>query len=263
MKSLNDYFVSFCLVPNKAGAINSHLPYIGFEPIQATPQNPIAFGYYPSRLAIKTRNSGEFWCLIQSGRHCVTRAELKPEFIAELWSRGAIYPNSKPHIGFARKHSFKIRQRKTGIELVCREPWGENFTHDFKVSDLNPDTFRDECAALYSESDLAEIENARKHREFVQSFIKGDCVNISAARKAGINVVSDKYGRGDELNPRLVQAMRGDDSAMRELYLQYVNEFLTVAGFAAFYGISAGSADVYLKWWREAHESHCAKSKGE
>ena len=263
MKSLSDYFTSFCLVKNRQNAINSHLPYIGFETFgPANEFPPIAFGYYPSRLAIKTRNSGEFWCLVQSGIHCVTGAKLSPELIAELWQRRAIYPNSKPHIGFANNHAFKVRQLKTGIELICREPWGEKFTHEFKLADLNPDTFRDECAALYSEADLAEIEKARSHRELVQSFINGDCVNINAARKAGINVVSDKYGRGDELNPRLLQAMRGDETAMRELYLQYVNEFLTVAGFAAFYGISQGSMAVYLEWWRDCHESYCEKLKG-
>lgn len=261
---LSEFFKSFHLVPSKAGAINSHLPYIGFDcaPIQSAAQTPIAFGHYPSRLAIKTRNSGEFWCLIQSGRHCVTRAKLSPELIAKLWARNSIDPESKPPIGFGNNYSFKIYARKSGLKLWASEPWGHNFRHEFKLASLNSETIAAECAALYSDADLQAIEDSRIHREFVQSFIAGDCVNISAARQAGINVVSDKYGRGDELNPRLLQAMRGDDSAMRELYLQYVNEFLTVAGFAAFYGISAGSADVYLKWWREAHESRCAKSKG-
>jgi len=260
---LSEFFIAFCLVPNKQNAVNSHLPYIGFEPIQSAAQNPIAFGYYPSRLAIKTRNSGEFWSLIESGIHCVTRAKLAPELIAKLWARVAIDPNSKPTIGFSNNYSFKIYSRKSGLELWASEPWGNSFRHEFKLADLNPETIHAECAALYCDADLQAIEQSRIHREFVQSFIIGDCVNISAARQAGINVVSDKYGRGDELNPRLLQAMRGNDSAMRELYLQYVNEYLTVAGFAAFYGISAGSMAVYLEWWREAHESHCAKSKGE
>ena len=56
-------------------------------------------------------------------------------------------------------------------------------------------------------------------------------------------------------------AKQGDDAAMRAAYLDYVNNFLTVAGFASYYGISPQSAETYLAWWRDVHEAHCAALK--
>lgn len=45
------------------------------------------------------------------------------------------------------------------------------------------------------------------------------------------------------------------------MYLDYVNDFLTVAGFSKYYGIPQGSGAVYLAFWRELHESYCADIK--
>lgn len=56
-------------------------------------------------------------------------------------------------------------------------------------------------------------------------------------------------------------AKAGDEVAQRAAYLDYVNNFLTVAGFAAYYGLSQRSAEVYLAWWRDAHEAHCEALK--
>jgi hypothetical protein len=57
-------------------------------------------------------------------------------------------------------------------------------------------------------------------------------------------------------------AMNGNEQAQRVMYLDYVNDFLTVAGFASYYGIEKSEGEVYLKRWRDVHESHCAKIKG-
>ena len=56
-------------------------------------------------------------------------------------------------------------------------------------------------------------------------------------------------------------AKQGDNAAMRACYLDYVNNFLTVAGFASYYGLSAQSAGTYLAYWRDVHEAHCAAIK--
>ena len=56
-------------------------------------------------------------------------------------------------------------------------------------------------------------------------------------------------------------ARQGDESAMRAAYLDYVNNFLTVAGFASYYGLTAQSAETYLAYWREVHEGYCAATK--
>lgn len=56
-------------------------------------------------------------------------------------------------------------------------------------------------------------------------------------------------------------AMNGDEAAARCMYLDYVNNFLTVAGFSRYYGIGQSSGAVYLELWRELHEKHCAKIK--
>lgn len=56
-------------------------------------------------------------------------------------------------------------------------------------------------------------------------------------------------------------AVQGNEAAQRAAYLDYVNNFLTVAGFAAYYGISPLSAQTYLAWWRDVHEAHCAALK--
>ena len=56
-------------------------------------------------------------------------------------------------------------------------------------------------------------------------------------------------------------AKQGDDAAQRAAYLDYVNNFLTVSGFASYYGMSDSSAATYLAWWRDVHESHCAALK--
>lgn len=53
-------------------------------------------------------------------------------------------------------------------------------------------------------------------------------------------------------------AKAGNESAQRAAYLDYVNNFLTVAGFASYYGLSNYSAQTYLDYWRDIHESHCA-----
>jgi|GEM_PF-2103257 len=53
-------------------------------------------------------------------------------------------------------------------------------------------------------------------------------------------------------------AIQGNEAAQRAAYLDYVNNFLTMAGFAQYYGIGQSSAEVYLKWWRDVHEAHCA-----
>lgn len=56
-------------------------------------------------------------------------------------------------------------------------------------------------------------------------------------------------------------AIEGNEAAQRAAYLDYVNNFLTVAGFAQYYGIGQSSAEVYLKWWKDVHESYCAVIK--
>jgi hypothetical protein len=53
-------------------------------------------------------------------------------------------------------------------------------------------------------------------------------------------------------------AKAGDEAAQRAAYLDYVNNFLTVAGFVSYYGMTARSAETYLAWWRDVHEAHCA-----
>ena len=50
-------------------------------------------------------------------------------------------------------------------------------------------------------------------------------------------------------------AKEGNEAAQRAAYLDYVNNFLTVAGFAGYYGVHPRSAEVYLEWWRDVHES--------
>ena len=56
-------------------------------------------------------------------------------------------------------------------------------------------------------------------------------------------------------------AMRGDEKAARCMYLEYVNNFLTVKGFSDYYGIGQSSGQVYIGLWRELHEAHCANVK--
>lgn len=56
-------------------------------------------------------------------------------------------------------------------------------------------------------------------------------------------------------------AIAGNESAQRAAYLDYVNNFLTVAGFASYYGLTPKSAETYLSWWRDVHEAHCAAIK--
>jgi hypothetical protein len=56
-------------------------------------------------------------------------------------------------------------------------------------------------------------------------------------------------------------ARAGDEAAQRAAYLEYVNNFLTYAGFASYYGMSARDAEVYLTWWRDVHEAHCGAVK--
>ena len=59
----------------------------------------------------------------------------------------------------------------------------------------------------------------------------------------------------------LTLAKQGNEAAQRAAYLDYVNNFLTVAGFASYYGMPQGSAVVYLAEWRDVHEAHCAALK--
>ncbi len=60
----------------------------------------------------------------------------------------------------------------------------------------------------------------------------------------------------------LKRAKSGNDHAQRVMYLDYVNDFLTVAGFASHYGLGARSAEVYINDWRDVHEAHVAALKG-
>lgn len=63
----------------------------------------------------------------------------------------------------------------------------------------------------------------------------------------------------DEKGAAMIRlAIQGDNAAQRAAYLDYVNNFLTVAGFASYYGLSQNSAATYLAWWRDVHEAHCA-----
>lgn len=57
------------------------------------------------------------------------------------------------------------------------------------------------------------------------------------------------------------KAKAGDNQAARVMYLDYVNNFLTIAGFSEYYGIAHSSGEVYIKWWRELHEEYCASIK--
>ena len=50
-------------------------------------------------------------------------------------------------------------------------------------------------------------------------------------------------------------ARNGDDAALRAVYLDYVNHFLTVAGFAAYYGLSVDDAHDLVCTGRNAHEA--------
>ena len=54
-------------------------------------------------------------------------------------------------------------------------------------------------------------------------------------------------------------AQNGDDTALRAVYLDYVNHFLTVTGFAVYYGLSVDSAHDLIVTGRNAHEAFCAK----
>ena len=56
-------------------------------------------------------------------------------------------------------------------------------------------------------------------------------------------------------------AKAGDEAAQRAAYLDYVNNFLTVSGFADYYGMTAQSAEVYLKWWKDVHEGYVSALK--
>lgn len=53
-------------------------------------------------------------------------------------------------------------------------------------------------------------------------------------------------------------AIQGNETAQRAAYLDYVNNFMTVTGFAGYYGIPPLSAQHYLEWWKDVHESYCA-----
>ena len=53
-------------------------------------------------------------------------------------------------------------------------------------------------------------------------------------------------------------AKQGNEAAQRAAYLDYVNNFLTVAGFASYYGMAPQSAETYLAFWRDVHQAHCA-----
>ena len=59
----------------------------------------------------------------------------------------------------------------------------------------------------------------------------------------------------------LALARAGNKAAARCMYLDYVNDFLTVAGFAAHYGLAPLSAQTYLQMWRDDHETFCAAIK--
>ena len=56
-------------------------------------------------------------------------------------------------------------------------------------------------------------------------------------------------------------AKNGNSEAQRVMYLDYVNDFLTVKGFSDYYGIGQSSGEVYLKDWREVHENYVASLK--
>lgn len=56
-------------------------------------------------------------------------------------------------------------------------------------------------------------------------------------------------------------AIQGNEAAQRAAYLDYVNDFLTVAGFASYYGLTPRNAEIYLAHWHDVHEGHCAALK--
>jgi hypothetical protein len=56
-------------------------------------------------------------------------------------------------------------------------------------------------------------------------------------------------------------AKSGNEAAQRAAYLDYVNNFLTVAGFASYYGMHQRTAETYLQWWRDVHEGHVSALK--
>lgn len=59
----------------------------------------------------------------------------------------------------------------------------------------------------------------------------------------------------------LTQALAGNETAKRALYLDYVNSFISLTGFAVHYGLDIETARGYLHEWRELHEKHCARLK--
>ena len=56
-------------------------------------------------------------------------------------------------------------------------------------------------------------------------------------------------------------AIQGNEAAQRAAYLDYVNDFLTVAGFASYYGLKPRDAETYLAYWHDVHEGYCAALK--
>ena len=52
---------------------------------------------------------------------------------------------------------------------------------------------------------------------------------------------------------------RLEDESLRAFYLDWANNFLTVAYMAEYYGIAPRTAENYIQLGREAHENYCLK----
>jgi hypothetical protein len=84
-----------------------------------------------------------------------------------------------------------------------------------------------------------------------------------AARCGGeMKTEESKMGYDMKGAAMIALAKQGNEAAQRAAYLDYVNNFLTVAGFASYYGMAPRSAETYLAWWRDVHEAHCAALAG-
>ena len=59
-----------------------------------------------------------------------------------------------------------------------------------------------------------------------------------------------------------MQANQSLERVLREYYLDWVNNFLTVARFAEYHGLTTKQAQQVIEMGRDLHESYCDMMKG-
>lgn len=173
--------------------LRHHLSFILQRQFVGNAANSIKFGYF-GKYGIRVRKNGEFFCFVQrSGESFGTYCRICDDFARDKMEMRGTTPEARAR-EIGRNWTFEAISRNDGKTLLIGNyHMDSGFRWSYHFAEFETSQFNEECAALYGPEDLALIKYGEDQREFAESFVSGNRVDIEGARDAGICVTRDLY----------------------------------------------------------------------